>query len=76
MHIHLLLIHTSHLSWQDYENAFINVQGSSLVGVFCTDKNKVVKIAHFNSETVLRTTKRTMIRGYNGVSRELDKFTW
>jgi hypothetical protein len=35
MHIHLLLIHTSHLllihtSWQDYENGFINTQGSSL----------------------------------------------
>jgi hypothetical protein len=30
MHIHLLLTHTSHFIMQDYKNAFINVQGSSL----------------------------------------------
>jgi hypothetical protein len=31
MHINLLLIHTSHLIvWQDYQNVFINVVGSSL----------------------------------------------
>jgi hypothetical protein len=31
MHIHLLLIHTSHfIMWQDYKNAFINAAGSSL----------------------------------------------
>jgi hypothetical protein len=31
MHINLLLIHTSHvIMWQDYQNAFINVAGSSL----------------------------------------------
>jgi hypothetical protein len=30
MDIQHLLIHTSHLSWQDYENAFINVKCSIL----------------------------------------------
>jgi hypothetical protein len=30
MYINLLLIHTSHfIMWQDYQNAFINVAGSS-----------------------------------------------
>jgi hypothetical protein len=31
MYINLLLIHTSHfIMWQDYQNAFINIVGSSL----------------------------------------------
>jgi hypothetical protein len=30
MHIHLLLIHTSHFIVEDYENAFINKAVSSL----------------------------------------------
>jgi hypothetical protein len=31
MHINLLLIHTFHFFvWQDYQNTFINVTGSSL----------------------------------------------
>jgi hypothetical protein len=31
MHINLLLIHTSHfIMWRDYQNAFINVEDSSL----------------------------------------------
>jgi hypothetical protein len=34
---------------------------SGLVGVFCTNKNRVVKIACSNCEIVLRTTKHTMI---------------
>jgi hypothetical protein len=31
------------------------------IGVFCTDKNMVVKIAYSSSEMVLRTTKHIMI---------------
>jgi hypothetical protein len=31
MHFNLLLIHTSHfIMWQDYQNVFINLAGSSL----------------------------------------------
>jgi hypothetical protein len=30
MHIHLLLIHTSHFILTGYENTFINVQGSNI----------------------------------------------
>jgi hypothetical protein len=33
----------------------------SFVSVFCTSKNRVVKITHSSSEVVLRTTKHTMI---------------
>jgi hypothetical protein len=68
------------------------------VGVFCTDKNRVVKITCSSSEMVLQTTKHTnlswfrlllggysptssdlilkMNNDYNGVSKELEKFTW
>jgi hypothetical protein len=57
------------------------------IGVFYTDKNRVVKITCSSSEMVLRTTKHT-VRGvcsmllivkmnmcYQGVSGELEKFT-
>jgi hypothetical protein len=39
----------------------ILLPGASTVGVFCTDKNMVIKITHSNSEMVLRTIKHTMI---------------
>jgi hypothetical protein len=39
----------------------IPLRGVPTVSVFCTSKNKVVKITHSSSEVVLRTTKDTMI---------------
>jgi hypothetical protein len=41
------------------------------VSVSCTDKNRVVKIARFSSEMVLRTTKHTMINPGSGSSTEV-----
>jgi hypothetical protein len=34
---------------------------NNMVSVFCTGKNRVVKIARSNSEMVLQTTKHSMI---------------
>jgi hypothetical protein len=42
-----------------------------LVGVFCTGKNRVVKIACSSSEMVLQTTKHTMIYTGSGPSLEV-----
>jgi hypothetical protein len=39
----------------------IPLLGTPIVTVFCTCKNKVIKITRFSSEVVLRTTKHTMI---------------
>jgi hypothetical protein len=69
------------------------------VGVFCTGKDRVVKITRSSNEVVLQTIKAhgdlswfkpllggnsplpsglilNMNRCYDGVSRELKKFTW
>jgi hypothetical protein len=42
-----------------------------VIGVFCTDKNIVVKIMHSSYEMVLRTTKHTMIYPSSGPSLEV-----
>jgi hypothetical protein len=39
----------------------IPVPGAPIIGVFCTGKNRVVKITHSSSKMVLQTTKHTMI---------------
>jgi hypothetical protein len=44
---------------------------SSTVGVFCTGKNRVVKIARSSSEMVIRTIKHTMIYPGPGSSLEV-----
>jgi hypothetical protein len=41
------------------------------VSVFCTDKNRVVKIVCFSSEMVLRTTKHIMLYLGSGPSLEV-----
>jgi hypothetical protein len=41
------------------------------VSVFCTGKNRVVKIARSSSEMVLQTTKHTMIYPGSGPSLEV-----
>jgi hypothetical protein len=43
----------------------------TLVGVFCTSKNKMVKITRSNSEVVLRTIKHIMIYPGSGPSLEV-----
>jgi hypothetical protein len=43
----------------------------STIGVFCTGKNRVVKIAYSSSEMVLWTTKHTMIYSGSGPSSEV-----
>jgi hypothetical protein len=42
-----------------------------LISVFCTDKNRVVKIVCSNSEIVLQTTKHTIIYPDSGPSLEV-----
>jgi hypothetical protein len=42
-----------------------------IVGVFCSSKNRVVKIMHSTSEVVLQTTKHTMIYLGSGPSLEV-----
>jgi hypothetical protein len=41
------------------------------VGVFCTGKNRVVKITCSSSEVVLRTTKH-MVRGFMPLLRDIS----
>jgi hypothetical protein len=41
------------------------------IGIFCTGKNRVVKITHSSSDIVLRTTKHTMIYPDSGTSSEV-----
>jgi hypothetical protein len=45
--------------------------GKQYVGVFSTDKNRVVKITRFSSEMVLQTTKHTVIYPSLGFSLEV-----
>jgi hypothetical protein len=45
--------------------------GKTIVGVFCTGKNMVVKITRFNFEMILRTIKHTMIYSDSGSSSEV-----
>jgi hypothetical protein len=54
---------TLYLSWfmSSIESGVLTNVENNGVGVFCTDKNRVVKIEHFSSEVVLLTTKHTMI---------------
>jgi hypothetical protein len=44
--------------------------GVQTVGVFCTDKNRVVKIECSSSDVVLRTTKHAVI--YPGLGPSLE----
>jgi hypothetical protein len=46
----------------------ILLPSTPIVGVFCTSKNRVVKIVHSNFEMVLQTTKHTMIYPSSGTS--------
>jgi hypothetical protein len=39
----------------------IPLPGAPTIDVFCIGNNRVVKIAHSNSEVVLRTTKHVVI---------------
>jgi hypothetical protein len=41
------------------------------IDVFCTDKNRVVKIMCSSSEMILQTTKHTMIYPGSGSSLEI-----
>jgi hypothetical protein len=43
------------------EGAVAGIKGNLHVIIFCTDKNRVVKIIRSSSEMVLRTIKHTMI---------------
>jgi hypothetical protein len=45
--------------------------GVPTIGVFCTGKNRVVKITCSSSEVVLQTTKHTMIYHGSGPSLEV-----
>jgi hypothetical protein len=44
---------------------------SRYVGVFCTSKNRMVKIAHFSSEMILQIIKHAMIYPGSGPSMEV-----
>jgi hypothetical protein len=49
----------------------ITLPSSPTISVFCTSKNRVVKILCSSSEVVLRTTKHTMIYPGSGPSLEV-----
>jgi hypothetical protein len=49
----------------------ISLPGAQTISVFCTGKNKEVKITPSSSEMVLQTTKHTMIYPGPGPSLEV-----
>jgi hypothetical protein len=53
------------------KSLFLTYQLSVFVGVFCTEKNRVVKIVHSSSEVVLQTIKHMVIYPGSGPSLEV-----
>jgi hypothetical protein len=52
-------------------SSLFNLSKCKGVSVFCTGKNRVVKITHFSSDVVLQTIKHVIIYPGSGSSLEV-----